>query len=88
MDIFQVHTKFIEEIVGVFYVQLKKTKTQNQPTKNTTQQQQQPITYQTAYVYLLVAGNLIQMSLGVEELSFQAVKHIHLGAEELEKAYV
>lgn len=40
MDIFQVHTKFIEEIVGVFYVQLKKSKTKhkpNQPTNKKTQ---------------------------------------------------
>ena len=37
--------------------------------------------YQTAYIYLLLAGNLRQMSLG--ELAFQTVQHIHLDAGEL-----
>lgn len=37
--------------------------------------------YQTACIYLLLGGNLRQMSLG--ELSFQAVQHIHLDTGEL-----
>lgn len=37
--------------------------------------------YQTTYMYLFLAGNLRQMSLG--QLSFQAIQYIHLDAGEV-----